>query len=184
MNDKIDNGRSLDLRDFEQLVEALGSDPARWPVERRSAAMALLATRVEARSAFAQARALDRVLAVAPAPDAHRRRALASRIVAMAEADAAPREVGVAQSSAGNVIPLPLAKTATKAAASEALAVPARSRVWASVGSALAASLVLGLLIGGALPSFSVFDFADDDEQIVLAIQNDGLAALLDEDAL
>jgi hypothetical protein len=58
-----------DLAAFRAVLDAYGAEPARWPAERRAAALALLRRSPEARAALAAARDLDRVLDIAaPAP--------------------------------------------------------------------------------------------------------------------
>jgi hypothetical protein len=60
---------AMGLKRFTELVAAYGGDPERWPVAERAAARAVLAASSAARAAAAEARALDRLLAPAPAPD-------------------------------------------------------------------------------------------------------------------
>ena len=47
---------------FAAIVEAYGTEPARWPAEERSAAMAHCATHPEAQTLLAEFRALDEML--------------------------------------------------------------------------------------------------------------------------
>lgn len=55
-------------KEFAQLVEAFGADPARWPADRREAGVALLRTSPAAQGLAAEAEALDRLLAAAEVP--------------------------------------------------------------------------------------------------------------------
>jgi hypothetical protein len=77
------------LARFEELLDAYGAEPRRWPAERRAAAEALLARSPEAQARHAAAARLDRLIdtaEVAPAP-AH----LVGRVLAAAPAATAPR---------------------------------------------------------------------------------------------
>jgi len=69
---------------FRRLIEAYGADPARWPPPERAAALALLATSAQARSALEDVRRLDALLAAdrKPAADA----SLAASVVTRATA--------------------------------------------------------------------------------------------------
>jgi len=69
---------------FRRLIEAYGADPARWPPPERAAALALLATSAQARSALEDVRRLDALLAAdrRPAADA----SLAASVVTRATA--------------------------------------------------------------------------------------------------
>jgi len=49
---------------FRRLLEAYGANPAHWPPDERAAAEALCGRSAEARAALAEARRLDRLLAV------------------------------------------------------------------------------------------------------------------------
>ncbi|MCW5729375.1 MAG: hypothetical protein KIT20_01360 [Alphaproteobacteria bacterium] len=59
------------LERLQQIIDAYGADPARWPGAELAAAEALLARSAEARAALAEARRLDDMLDAwtAPAPD-------------------------------------------------------------------------------------------------------------------
>lgn len=72
----------MDRERFEQLLDAYGADPRRWPDSERAAAEAFAAQSAEAESALREAAALDAVLNQARAvPDTS---ALAARILAQA----------------------------------------------------------------------------------------------------
>ncbi len=125
----------------------------------------------------------------APVVDSARRRALAARIVAMAEADAIrPVRPATEPRADSNVVALPLGKPRSGRLPTGAQ--QSSSRGWlAQAASALAASLVLGILLGASPPVsnlLSAFDGGDRDgaEQVVLAVQNGDLAAALDEESL
>jgi len=74
----------MTLDRLQQLLDAYGADPMRWPEEERAAALAMLARSAEARAALADAERLDAILDLAesaePSSD------LAARIVAAAPA--------------------------------------------------------------------------------------------------
>lgn len=66
-------GKSDDLTLLRRLLESYGADPARWPAERRDAAMRCLEKSAEARALRDEAAGLDAALdqagAPAPAPE-------------------------------------------------------------------------------------------------------------------
>jgi hypothetical protein len=66
-----------------ELIDAYGADPERWPAGERPAALALLARSAAARTALAEASALDHLLDAAPAPVAPTAD-LAARVLARA----------------------------------------------------------------------------------------------------
>ena len=165
---------------FVRLLDAYGGEPSRWPQEHRRMAEAVLkrtdAAGLVARSALAEARALDAVLAVAPLPlDAARVAALADRIVATTRR--APR--------AANVVVLddarrrPMAPIAAKGTL---------DRRWAAA-ALLAASLLLGVFVGPASDSLPALQETADalglgafTEQLALGPGEDG--GVHDEDTL
>lgn len=55
---------------LKQMLAAYGAQPRRWPEAEREAALALLAGSDEARRLLEEARAIDRLLDVVPAPEA------------------------------------------------------------------------------------------------------------------
>ena len=144
------------LADFERLLEVYGGDRTRWPADARAAAAQLVARDSNARLVLAEAEALDRVLERAPLPSLTVEAALADRIVTAAHRS--PRIVKVAgrQSS---VVPL-----------SNGRVHPQQERRWKlglfrgdmRVASVLAASLVVGIVIGiSSLPQSVVPALAD-----------------------
>jgi hypothetical protein len=62
----------MNMDRFQELLDAYGAEPARWPEAERDAASALLADSGEARARLAEARALDELLDRAGAPAALR----------------------------------------------------------------------------------------------------------------
>jgi hypothetical protein len=135
---------TMTIAEFERLLDIYGSDRTRWPVEARASAGHLVARDRAARRLLAEAEALDRALERAPLPTLAQEAAIAERIVGAAKRT--PR-----------IVP------ATKAAPAQQVSSGAGSQgadnvVWLSglrqraqrlTGrSALAASLVVGILIG------------------------------------
>lgn len=119
---------------FCALLDSHGADRTRWPAPARLRFAPLLAESAEARQLLAEASALDRLLDLAPVPEAGVTEALASRIAA-----AAAREPVVAP-----------ARDVLRPAAS-LRAIQARHRTEGASWQAamlLAASLVLGIFAG------------------------------------
>jgi anti-sigma factor RsiW len=79
----------MTIEEFETLLLAHGANPARWPVERRAAAEALLAQNEAARALLAESERLDAAIAAGVAAPAAGG-ALTVRI--LAGLDAAPPE--------------------------------------------------------------------------------------------
>lgn len=185
----------LTLAAFQDMLDAFGADPRRWPADRRAAAQSLLGTSAEARLAVHEARALDAVLSAAPrapAPDA----ATAARIAAVA-IGVAPRQSNTQRSAPqsskaeSNVVALDSRRGAVALVGAERdVAVGRRSELWRTA-TALAASLVTGLLIGTFdIAPAAVRNLASLGQSeryvdyVVTALQNDGLSTLFDEDYL
>lgn len=59
----------LSIERFSAIVEAYGSDAARWPAAERMEALSLLAASAEAQALVAEARQLDAALGAQPVPD-------------------------------------------------------------------------------------------------------------------
>lgn len=168
------------LAAFELMLDTLGGDAARWPADRRAAAAELLqrldATGTAARQSLAEARALDRALAAAPALDSKRISALASRIAVEAKKTAAT----------SNVVTLEPAKRSPRVAVPSVR--PSISRGWMTAAM-LAASLLIGVVIGPGNTGLPVLRDAADAiglggyvDQLALApIEDFGSA---DEDVL
>jgi len=73
----------MDAHRLDQILEAYGGDPARWPAHERAAAEALLASAPELRARLAAAARLDALLAAVPAIEAPSA-ALRERVLASA----------------------------------------------------------------------------------------------------
>jgi hypothetical protein len=151
MTDAVDN--EMTLSELERLLEVYGSDRSRWPVAARASARQLVARVAAAGRLVAEAECLDRVLERAPMPTLAREAALAERIVSAARRS--PRMVPVAVGGAAH-------QAASQGTPPGAAAVPA-SNGWVTprtafggAAGALAASLMLGVLIGVSSLSQSV----------------------------
>ena len=59
----------MGLERFQELIDAYGAGPSRWPVAERAAAEALLARDARARALLTDAAALDGLLDSAAAPE-------------------------------------------------------------------------------------------------------------------
>jgi hypothetical protein len=82
--------RTMDVGEFEDLIDRLGEDLSRWPEAQRLAGEALIATSSDAKALLEQARTLRRALA---APPVRAPAGLVDRIVAAAgqlNADVSP----------------------------------------------------------------------------------------------
>lgn len=109
-----------------EALERYGSDRTRWPAPVRRDLAGLLAGNAEAQRRLAEAEALDRLLDLMPDEPEIDTRALASRIMAAAEAEAPIRTRA----------PVPARRVA-----------PSAESPWAAA-ALLAASLVLGTVFG------------------------------------
>lgn len=129
----------MGLERLQQIIEAYGADPARWPQAELVAAEALLARSAEARAALAEARTLDAALDVwkAPLPDPW-----AAQRIARAARDLPQRRITLRERLAAF---LPL------------------EPVWPQLAG-LTAALVLGFFIG-----FSDFSDVDTTESLDVA---------------
>ncbi len=187
------DAKRLTFDEFERLLETYGSDPDRWPALRRAEALALAGESAPAARLLAEARALDGVLARVPQADPARMQPLSDRILAAATAGPAP--IPEAQSKGARVIQLPVRKRpaiAPPASPPRTHTVPARPArepgTWRAA-TALAASLMLGVMLGVAdLAPTSAFGIgataaaASGDAELVLsALHGSGLHTL-DED--
>lgn len=89
-------------KELQRVLDTCGADRDRWPAHARPLLDRLLETDAASRRMLAEARALDRVLASAPPPQAARMAGLADRIAAAAAAPAqveAPIEAATATAS-------------------------------------------------------------------------------------
>ncbi len=91
--------KQMNLSDFQRLIDAWGADPARWPADRRAAALSFVASAAGAAEAMAEALALDRLLANAPTHAASA--ALRARVTRSASLDAKPLRRWLAGLGAG-----------------------------------------------------------------------------------
>jgi hypothetical protein len=164
----------MTLPEFERLLEVYGSDRSRWPVAARASAGQLVARLATARRLLAEAECLDRVLERAPMPTLAREAALAERILVAARRS--PRMVAAGAPRA-----------ASAGAGTRAAGPPTRGR-WPFGGAAgaLAASLMLGVLIGLSSLSQSILPALEQMTGITLSSATVGVAQvdLLDEDLL
>jgi anti-sigma-K factor RskA len=138
----------MDLDQLRTIVDGRGPRLEEWPVAEQLAAEALMADSAAARALLAEARALDRLLdtvpALSPTP--------ALRAAILATAPARPQ---AGQSLFGR-----LAEAATD--------LWRELGGWRLAGAALAASLVLGILAGGTLPTVQSDETSSDLLQLAL----------------
>ncbi|MGE0517222.1 MAG: hypothetical protein AB7O71_25115, partial [Hyphomicrobiaceae bacterium] len=181
----------LTLARFESLLDAYGGDFSRWPERFVPEAHALIGSSSAANRLHAEARALDRLLAKASAPDPARLEKLAQRIIAAAEREGAvvsaergrPAEAG----AGARIIRMPAAgRMAAGRKTAETQNVPVRPVSRPSTGkwfgggnwpaaAALAASLTFGFAIGltdvASTTAYNVASFVQpsSDTEIVLS---------------
>ena len=150
--DMSNTSNTMTIAEFERLLDIYGSDRTRWPVEARASAGHLVARDRAARRLLAEAEALDRALERAPLPTLAQEAAIAERIVGAAKrtprivpaAKAAPAQQaarGADNHSADNVVRL-------SGLRQRAQRLTGRSSLGGVAAGALAASLVVGILIG------------------------------------
>jgi hypothetical protein len=164
-------GNTMTLTEFERLLEVYGSDRTRWPVAARASAGQLVARVPSARRLLAETEALDRVLERAPMTSLAREAALAERIVA-----AARRSPRMVAKSAGAAPP-----------SGSVVASEVRQPRWlGGAAGALAASLVVGVLIGLSSLSQSVLPALEQMTGVALSPPQSLTTQvdLLDEDLL
>lgn len=126
-----------------ELLAAYGADPRRWPADERPAAEAMLAASADARALAERERELDLMLDAAP--DAEVPAALIERLVA-----ARPRPMAAGPMAAARQRPVAGGMRSFLAGFARA--------VWpygspALPAGALAASIMLGIAFGAAMPS-------------------------------
>ena len=143
------------LAQLANVLEIYGADRTRWPAADRLVLATLLATNAEAKAAFAEALALDRILDAAPRVSGERERALAQRIIA----------------TAGHTTPANVVAFKQRPA-------PARSFFQRPAAALLAASLMLGVFAGTSGNLTPALDFVADaiglsDDEPELALAND-----------
>jgi anti-sigma-K factor RskA len=141
----------MDLDQLRTIIDGHGPRLEDWPAAERQAAEALMADSAAARALLAEARALDRLLdtvpALSPTP--------ALRTAILATAPRAPARPQAGQSLFGR-----LAEAATD--------LWRELGGWRLAGAALAASLVLGILAGGTLPTVQSDETSSDLLQLAL----------------
>jgi hypothetical protein len=148
------------LEELAEVLEAYGSAPRRWPEEARARLLAFVEGDKMAARMLAEARALDRLLGLAPDGGGWGRLEVA--ILAAAQ--------GLPQQGRGAAADVPHWRETVGGAMVAQLGRPL-SRIWPEL-TLLAASLFLGLLIGlsgQAVPAL---------QDIVLMADSDGLGAL------
>lgn len=170
--------QTIELSQLQALLEAYGADTKRWPHQYRRAADAMLMSHAEARAMWTEAQALERLLDCATSLDAAPQADLAARIVASAISQRPARPVP--QSLPDNVVLL--RRPTPQRPASTVLRGAGQRRTGWQTGGVLAASLILGLLIGGFGLTASMLDLDDDDT--VAAISGDGMFTGLEEDRI
>lgn len=182
---------SANLEQLETVLDVCGADPRRWPEPLRSGLLKLVATDAAAERLMREASALDKVLSEAPGLSATRCAALADRIVAAAAAE--PRAM---RAAAGSVVASPSARSS--ASASSDNVVPLRQRRQAPprgtferdgvlAGAALAASLLLGVMLGQSQTLSSAADYFAPNTEIEMAsneVASEQLALFDDSDLI
>lgn len=120
----------LTLKRLERLLEAYGGNPRRWPADERAAGEALLESSARAREMQAEALKADAWLDAAPSP-ARASGQLKAAILAACRGSTSTTRT-----------------TRWKAVWTELLA---EIGGWRPTGAALAASLMLGIIVGGSV---------------------------------
>jgi hypothetical protein len=139
-----------ELAELAHLLDTYGGDIPRWPTSRQPAARAILDTVTKARLMLDDARALDRALDTAREPATTDARApaaiatMADRITAAAQASTNPNPFQA--TAVTNVVALPPRRPAP---ATQSYANLTRQR---KVAALLAACLLAGIWLGGAVP--------------------------------
>ena len=173
--------------ELQSLLDAHGADPARWPAEARTAAMRLIAGDAEAARMLREAQALERLLAAdAPPPAPLPAEALARAVMARAEASAKEDGNPDHKETHATVIPFPSASNGGKTDGGADLSAGAsplppaanddRPLRWMAAG-VLAASLMLGVLLGGTLSASPVGEQLL--EPVRMALADDGLGEIV-----
>ena len=143
--------------ELQTIVDTLGGDRTRWPAAERLRLAPLIASDERARQIVAEAHALDQLLDLAPTVSDARERALAARILAATRPG------------------MPVASAASSGPLRIGARLPARAMARWPAGVLLAASLVLGVLVGSngvATPAVSfiaeALGLADDEPELAL----------------
>jgi hypothetical protein len=176
---------TMTIAEFERLLDVYGSDRTRWPVEARASAGHLVARDRAARRLLAEAEALDRTLERAPLPTLAQEAAIAERIVS-----AARRTPRIVPAARAEVTAQPTTRSADNVVRLSALRQRAQRltgrTALGGVAGALAASLVLGILLGHSNLTQPVLPALEQLTGITLGSSAPVVAQidLLDEDLL
>lgn len=181
----------LGLEDFEAMIAAYGADRTRWPVPRRTAAEALLASSADARRLLGEAEALDRLLARATVDSGVVAPAFLDRVMTAATAQAQSDRVPPAGTRGADVVVLPRAKRPV--GPQRAALPPVRRQVgnpWRAA-AVLAFALMTGVAMG-SLDMFSgpigglaeIIGVEMEGEHAVASLQLDSLPVIVDEEHL
>ena len=196
-----------ELTALENVLDTFGSNPSRWPAEKREKLVSLTAADADARRLLREAKALDAVLGHAAGPPVGNTSALADRIAA-AVANTAPgqparierqqddRHPG-AVNAPGVVIAWPRGegekpRVAAPVAVSGASAHRERFTSGWQTAALLAASLVVGVFVGATdlLPTdvaqmvASATTGADNTSQALAFLQGEGFLEIIEEEFL
>jgi hypothetical protein len=179
----------MTVAEFERLLDVYGSDRTRWPVEARASAGHLVARDGTARRLLAEAEALDRALERAPLPTLAQEAAIAERIVSTARrtprivpaaktAQALGASRGTDNHGADNIVRLSAPRLRARRLSG--------SSMLGGVAGALAASLMVGILIGHSSLTQPVLPAIEQLTGITLGANTPVVAQidLLDEDLL
>lgn len=123
------------LKELQAVLEVAGARPDRWPTKQRARLAAFVEYDAEAARLFAEAKALDHVLGLAP-DDGPVGSDLEARILATATILPQQRSRGAGLDEGATIIPLPSRHYVKK-----------RLWSWQSL-TVLAASLIVGIVIG------------------------------------
>lgn len=139
---KMQDRREEERQALEHLLEVYGADRTRWPARERLRIAGFVSEDGEARRMLAEAAALDRLLDLAPGAGKEREHALKERIVAAALRTADKKLVAVPSP--------PAESTGRWVAWSRPALARAASPNSLPAAALLAASLVVGVLLGSA----------------------------------
>lgn len=156
---------TMDLTGLERVLDIFGAESARWPRAERDRLLELVRTDERARALLAEARALDELMAHAPAGRASPE--LAARIVAAAVADGAQE---------ATVVPIGAGRSGSRSRFA------VRHSMILAPAAVLAASFALGLYLGLAVVGQTSFatpfetaavDAGIDDVDALFAVPGD-----------
>lgn len=164
----MENTQASELEKLQDALDIYGADRTRWPARVRLQFAPLLSESGAAQRLLAEAAALDRLLSAAPTLDVKRQSALADRIAGLAASE--PRT--------GQVISMPIRAKAQR-------------RNFIEAAALLAASLVLGVMVGTSgvmTPAVTelaaVTGFADSSDALASYDDGEQLSSLLGEDVI